>query len=69
MKEEVEELWRRYNQFKETAEQHDFVKLIMFDAKLIPAYNDLQKNWSDDHAQKFINGMHIVFDKLGIKWL
>ena len=67
MKEQVEELWKKYNSFKETAEQHDFVKLIMFDMKLIPAYNDLKKNWNEDHAQKFINGMNIVFNKLGIK--
>jgi len=67
MKEQIEEMWKKYNSFKETAEQHDFVKLIMFDAKLIPAYNDLKKNWNEDHAKKFINGMNIVFNKLGIK--
>ena len=40
----------------------------MFDSKLIPAYNDLQKNWNEDHAQKFINGMkNVVFKQFGIE--
>ena len=68
MRKQVEEVWKKYNDFKETAEQHDFVKLIMFDSKLIPAYNDLQKNWNDAHAQKFINGMkNVVFKQFGIE--
>ena len=68
MKEKVEEVWKKYNDFKENAEQHMFVQLVMYDRMLIPAYNDLQNNWSDDHAEKFINGMtKVVFKKLGIK--
>ena len=68
MRKQVEEVWKKYNDFKETAEQHDFVKLIMFDSKLIPAYNDLQKNWNEDNAQKFINGMkNVVFKQFGIE--
>ena len=67
MRKQVEEVWKKYNDFKETAEQHDFVELVMFDSKLSPAYNDLQKNWNEDHAQKFINGMkNIVFKQFGI---
>lgn len=68
MREQVNEVWEKYNSFKKTAEQHDFVKLLMFDSKLIPAYNDLQNNWDDDHAQKFINAMkNVVFKQFGIK--
>lgn len=68
MRKQVEEVWKKYNDFKETAEQHDFVKLVMFDSKLIPAYNDLQKNWNEYHAQKFINGMkNVVFKQFGIE--
>ena len=68
MREKVEEVWKKYNDFKENAEQHMFVQLVMYDRMLIPAYNDLQKNWSDEHAEKFINGMtKVVFKKLGIK--
>lgn len=66
-KEEVEQLWDKYNSYKETAEQHMFQYLIIFDVALIPAYNDLKENWDDEHADKFIKGMEqIVFPKLGI---
>ena len=65
--EEVQELYDKYNQFKETAEQHIFPMLYVLDAKLVPAYNDLQVNWSDDHTDIFIRCMRMVFDKLGIK--
>lgn len=65
--EEVQELYDKYNQFKETAEQHTFPMLLSLDANLVPAYNDLQVNWSDYHADIFIRSMKMVFDKLGIK--
>lgn len=42
-KEEVEALWKKYNDYKETAEQHMFVQLMMFDRVLISAHNDLVK--------------------------
>lgn len=67
-KEEVELLWEKYNSYKETAEQHMFQYLIIFDVALTPAYNDLRQNWDEVHADKFINGMRsIVFPKLGIE--
>jgi hypothetical protein len=66
MKEKVEEAWKKYNDYKETAEQHMFPKLVIFDRMLEPAYKDLQEKWSDVHAQIFLNGMNIVFKKLGI---
>jgi hypothetical protein len=68
MREKVEEVWKKYNDFEENAEQHMFVQILMYDKMLIPAYNHLQKNWSDAHAEKFINGMtKVVFKKLGIE--
>lgn len=68
MREQVEEVWRKYNDFKESAEQHTFPVLLMYDSLLIPAYNDLQKNWDEDHARKFVNGMrNTVFKRLGIE--
>ena len=57
MKDKVEEVWKKYNDFKEHAEQHTFVQILMYDKMLIPAYNDLMSNWSDDHSEKFINGV------------
>ena len=67
MKEKIKEIWKKYNDYKEVAEQHQFVQLLLYDRVLIPAYKDLQTNWNEDHAQKFISYMNnIVFKKLGI---
>lgn len=67
MKEEVESLWKKFNDYKETAEQHMFPLIASFDIFLTPAYKDLQKNWSDKHAEIFIRSMKaVVFPKLGI---
>lgn len=67
-KEEVELLWSKLNAYKETAEQHMFPVIAGFDLFLIPAYNDLQKNWSDKHAEIFIRSLKaVVFPKLGIE--
>ena len=67
MKQQVEDAWKKYTAYKETAEQHMFHQLIIFDRMLEPAYRDLQEKWSDTRAQIFLNGMNIVFKKLGIK--
>lgn len=67
-KEKVEALWNRLEQYKATAEQHTFPLLLMIDMKLVPAYNDLKKNWNEEHADIFIRSMeNIVFKKLGIE--
>lgn len=64
----VEELWNKYEQFKETAEQYQFPLLVLYDSKLMPAYRDLQENWNEEHADIFIRGMqNIVFKNLGIE--
>ena len=65
--EEVQELYNKYYKFKATAEPHTFPLLLRLDAILVPAYNDLQVNWSDEHADIFIKCMKMVFDKFGIK--
>lgn len=68
MKQQVEEAWKKYCEFKETAEQHMFPQILMFDRMLEPAYRDLQKNWNEQHAQSFLNGLkNVVFKKFGIK--
>ena len=40
---------------------------MMFDMILEPRYKDLHENWSDEHAEIFIKGLNIVFNKLGIE--
>lgn len=76
MKEEIEELWKKYNDYKEIGGQHEnaldisrrFVLLLRFDSLLMPAYEDLQENYTSEHAKRFINGMkNIVFKQLGIE--
>lgn len=64
----IENLWKKYQEYKETAEQSMFPQLVLYDAILEPSYKDLQEHWSDEHAKTFIKGMEdIVFNKLGIK--
>ena len=60
-------LMERYNSYKETAEQHQFLRLFMYDAKLIPAHKDLNANWNPEHGAIFVRAMkNIVFPRLGI---
>ena len=67
-KEYVNTLWQKYENYKETAEQHMFPQLVLYDMILIPSYKDLQTNWNDEHADVFIRGMESqVFKKLGIE--
>ena len=65
--EEIKRMWDAYEKYKETAEQHEFVRLFMMDARLVPAYNDLQKNYTEEHAEIFKRVMRKVLDSLGIK--
>ncbi len=67
-KEYVKYLWEVLNKYKETAEQHEFPKLMTVDIMFGPAYNDLQKNWDEKHAELFIKGMKMVFEKFNIEF-
>lgn len=62
----VEKLWKAFENYKEHAEQHEFIRLAMYDSKLIPAYNDLHENYNDEHADIFIRGMKKVLVSFGI---
>ena len=67
LKKQVEEVWEKYNTYKKTAEQHEFPLLFLYDMKIEPAYKDLQKNWSDEHAEIFVRAIkNTVFKKLNI---
>ena len=65
--EKVEYLWEKYNKYKETAEQHEFVRLFMLDARLIPAYNDLHTNYNKEHAEAFTRVMTKVLKSFGVE--
>ena len=63
--EKVEEAWANYERYKETAEQHEFPKLLMLDLKLKPFYDDLHKHWNEDHAKMFMDSMRRIGMHLG----
>jgi len=67
-KEYVRYLWKVLSKYKETAEQHEFPKLMTADIMFGPAYNDLQENWDEKHAELFITGIKIIFKKFNIKF-
>lgn len=68
-REKVDKLWEKYESYKDTAEQHEFPLLVMFDSLLVPAYKDLNENWNEQHADSFIRGMLThVFPTLGIEY-
>lgn len=62
----INRLWQLYNDYKETAEQHEFVRLFMLDARLIPAYNDLIAHYSEEHAEIFERVLRNVLTSLGV---
>lgn len=64
-KEDVQRLWYKFVQIKNTVEQHDFVALAMIDNTYIPLYNDLMNNWDDYHAQMFVYGLTMVLKQSG----
>lgn len=60
-------LMEKYSNYKKTAEQHQFLRLFMYDAKLIPAHKNLNANWNPEHGAIFVRAMkNIVFPRLGI---
>lgn len=66
--EQCNELMKKYEDYKKTAEQHMFPLLLILDSKLVPAHRDLNENWSQKHGEIFVRSMkNTVFLKLGIK--
>lgn len=65
--EQVDKIWATFENYKKTAEQHEFPTLLTIDIMFGPAYKDLQKNWSDEHADLFMKGMNMIFERFKIK--
>lgn len=61
-------MWSALEDYKKTAEQHQFVTLMAIDCLFGPAYLDLQANWNEEHADSFIKGMNMIFERLKIKF-
>jgi len=64
---EVNRYWNAFERYKETAEQHEFRLLMALDIRLMPAYIDLKKNYTEEHAKLFIKAMQKVCARLGIE--
>lgn len=64
---EIERLWQLYEQYKQTAEQHEFPTLLFYDSLLVPGYEDLKKHPSEDHERIFKTGLEQVLTRLGVK--
>ena len=62
--EEVNRYWYAFEEYKEIAQQHEFMQLFIWDTKLIPMYNDLQQNYTEEHAAIFIRVMKKVLKSL-----
>ena len=62
--EDVDKSWEKFEKIKETAEQHAFPLIFIWDMKMTPLYNDLHINWDEHHAEVFLRGMHKMFEAL-----
>ena len=65
--EKIEEAWSNYERYKETAEQHEFPTLLMLDMKVKPYYDDLHKNWDENHAKMFMALMQKIGKHFGFE--
>lgn len=67
MTQEIQNLYNKFKAYTERAEQHEFVTLFLYDILFSSAYEDLQKNWNEEHANIFIKHISNVLTKLGIE--
>lgn len=66
--EDCNRLWEKFERYKETAEQYEFLNLLVMDSKLKPAHEDLNKRWDPEHGKVFARTMkYVVFPRLGIE--
>lgn len=66
--EDCNRLWEKFEKYKETAEQYEFLNLLVMDSKLKPAHEDLNKRWDPEHGKVFARTMkYVVFPRLGIE--
>ena len=66
-KEDVESLWEKFDEIKDTAEQHDFPLIYTIDIRYTPLYNDLTNNWDDYHAKLFVYGLSRMLEPFGVE--
>ena len=64
-----EQAWKRFDQLKEEAENHMFPSIMVWDLRLTPLYEDLNKNWNEHHGEIFLKGMVLMFKMFGIEFV
>ena len=65
--EQCKTVWDKYTAYKEQAEQHEFLDLMVTEMRFAPLYADLAKNWDPEHGMIFLNAMQKVLDHFGIR--
>ena len=68
MKDKCINYWNRFNEYKESAEQYEFIAILQLDLYLTPKYNELLSNFDEEEAEKFIKSMELIFDNFGIEY-
>lgn len=65
---ECKKVYKKYCQYKETAEQSVYPLLAIYDYWIEPLWKDLQENFTEEHGSIWLNVFtNIIFPKLGIK--
>lgn len=62
--EEVEKLYKEYEQAKDRAEQYMFPIILMFDKTIKYQYNDLKENFSEEHKRLFVKNVKFILSKI-----
>ena len=62
---DVDAAWDRYTRMKERAEQHDFPDILWHDLRFGPLYEDLRKNFTEEHAVRFVDALNSYVDHMG----
>ena len=68
MKDKCINYWNKFNEYKESAEQHEFITILQLDLYLTPRYKSLINNFNEEKGVKFIKVMEIIFEEFGIKY-
>lgn len=61
---EVEKLYIEYEQAKERAEQCMFVLIALFDKTIQDQYNDLIRNFNEEHKKLFVKNVKFMLSKI-----
>lgn len=61
---EIENLYKEYEQAKERAEQYMFVLIALFDKTIQDEYNDLKRNFNEEHKKLFVKNVKFMLSKI-----